>query len=309
MSAARTLNTGYASRPASSWADGITLLPPPAPAGRVLNTDQARGPESAAQTGTVCACGQRPGRPRPPTCSRPAPKPAQRFQALRILSKLGLLGLCVALLLRTAYFLAETPGFGLRLLPANGAAPANAEPLEVTPVLQNPALPNGCEAASLAALLRYQGFSVEPAEISDFYLPRQAYAGDPASKTDGWYCFEGPVIIAANAYLQAQGSPLRAQSLTGSTLTQLETELQAGRPVAVWFTQDYAPPRQSGSFTWTLPTGEIYHPLANLHCVVLVGLQNGVYTLIDPLQGRIQLDQAAFESVYTAMGSRAVVLR
>ncbi len=109
-----------------------------------------------------------------------------------------------------------------------------------------------------ACLLQYQGFSVSASEIARDWLPcqpftcsgadrcgadpEQAYAGDPFSEKNGWYCFQGPVAEAANAYLGAQGSPLRAASLSGAGTGKLLAELLAGRPVAVWFTQDYEAP-------------------------------------------------------------------
>lgn len=139
--------------------------------------------------------------------------------------------------------------------------------------------------------------------------PEQAYAGDPASSSGGWYCFEGPIIEAANAWLQDQGSELRAESETGADLDRLEQLLRQGTPVAVWFTQDYEQPRFNTSFTWTLPDGSTYTPYGNLHCVVLTGMAETQCYLADPMQGDSVIERDRFERIYTAMGSRAVVLR
>lgn len=139
--------------------------------------------------------------------------------------------------------------------------------------------------------------------------PEQAYAGDPASSSNGWYCFEGPIIEAANAWLRDQGSSLRAQSETGANMDRLEKLLRQGTPVAVWFTQDYEQPRFNTSFTWTLPDGSTYTPYGNLHCVVLTGMDETQCYLADPMQGDSVIERDRFESIYTAMGSRAVVLR
>lgn len=197
--------------------------------------------------------------------------------------------------------------------------------LTVQAVFQEPALPNGCEAASLATLLEYNGYSVDLVSLGVDYLPRQsfsysgpnrygpdpeqAYAGDPASSSNGWYCFEGPIIEAANAWLRDQGSSLRAQSETGANMDRLEKLLRQGTPVAVWFTQDYEQPRFNTSFTWTLPDGSTYTPYGNLHCVVLTGMDETQCYLADPMQGDSVIERDRFESIYTAMGSRAVVLR
>ena len=272
----------------------------------------------------------------PGTAAHPGCKP--RFAARRPSRRLAfagaLLRLCVVagsalLLLAALRFMAGDLAF-LSLVPVGLPAPQvsgngrTGLPLEVAPVLQNPELPNGCEAASLACLLQYQGFSVSASEIARDWLPcqpftcsgadrcgadpEQAYAGDPFSEKNGWYCFQGPVAEAANAYLGAQGSPLRAASLSGAGTDKLLAELLAGRPVAVWFTQDYEAPRLNTRFFWLLPSGEAYQPYANLHCVVLTGMSDDVCTLADPLQGTVQVDRALFDEVYTAMGGRAVTL-
>lgn len=93
-----------------------------------------------------------------------------------------------------------------------------------------------------ATLLEYNGYSVDLVSLGVDYLPRQsftysgpyrygpapeqAYAGDPASSSGGWYCFEGPIIEAANAWLRDQGSELRAESETGADLDRLELLLR-----------------------------------------------------------------------------------
>lgn len=176
-----------------------------------------------------------------------------------------------------------------------------------------------------AARLEYNGYSVDLVSLGVDYLPRQsftysgpyrygpdpeqAYAGDPASSSGGWYCFEGPIIEAANAWLRDQGSELRAESETGADLDRLEQLLRQGTPVAVWFTQDYEQPRFNTSFTWTLPDGSTYTPYGNLHCVVLTGMDETQCYLADPMQGDSVIERDQFERIYTAMGSRAVVLR
>ena len=44
--------------------------------------------------------------------------------------------------------------------------------LPVRTVLQNPELPNGCEAASLAALLKYKGVPADKLDLAYGYIPR-----------------------------------------------------------------------------------------------------------------------------------------
>ena len=133
--------------------------------------------------------------------------------------------------------------------------------LPVRTVLQNPELPNGCEAASLAALLKYKGVPADKLDLAYGYIPRGdieettdgrtgpdpelAYAGDPAAGL-GFYCFAQPVAQGANAYLAAQGSALRAADITGVTGQGLLQYLRGGDPVIVWITKDLSAPRTGG---------------------------------------------------------------
>ncbi len=195
--------------------------------------------------------------------------------------------------------------------------------LPVRTVLQNPELPNGCEAASLAALLKYKGVPADKLDLAYGYIPRGdieettdgrtgpdpelAYAGDPAAGL-GFYCFAQPVAQGANAYLAAQGSALRAADITGVTGQGLLQYLRGGDPVIVWITKDLSAPR-TGGCTWLLAdTGETYAPYVNLHCVVLAGWDGDTCTIADPLQGRRRVDAAAFLQCFRQMGSRAVVV-
>ncbi len=197
--------------------------------------------------------------------------------------------------------------------------------IEVPGILQNPELPNGCEVTSLAEVLRYLGFDVTHVELAKEYLrcepmrfeggvcyvsdPQEAYIGDP-STVQGWYCYEGPVVAAANAYFAAQESSCTARTFTGADEEELLSYLQAGTPVIVWVTQQLADVRRS-SYLWTLPDGTVEHPYSGLHCVVLSGmdLDAGTCTLTDPIYGVWTAELSRFMEIYEQMGSRAVVIK
>ena len=192
-------------------------------------------------------------------------------------------------------------------------------------ILQNPELPNGCEVTSLAMLLTSAGYPVDKVELYEEYLPTQdftysgdqrfgpspeeAYAGDASSSAGGWYCLEGPIIEAGNAWIQANGGGGRMLSLTGISQSQLDQYAQDGTPVAVWVTRDYEPPVYADSFSWILPGGELYIPYDNLHCVVLAGEENGQYRIADPINGWQLVDKDTFWDSFDAMGRRAVTVQ
>src|SRR5699024_1202606 len=87
--------------------------------------------------------------------------------------------------------------------------------LPVPQILQNPELPNGCEVTSLCEVLRFLGFDADKCDLADHYLPRserwygadpdKVYMGNPhlddGSPETGYYCFAGPIVAAADAYL------------------------------------------------------------------------------------------------------------
>ncbi|MEG2931548.1 MAG: C39 family peptidase [Ruthenibacterium sp.] len=197
--------------------------------------------------------------------------------------------------------------------------------LSVEAVRQNPELPNGCEAASLAAALQYSGFEVSALALYREAMPKAnlvadkdgtytgpdpelAYAGNAQSVTKGWYCFEQPLAAAANAWLSRQQSGWTARIVTGANADMLQGYLAGGTPVIAWVTLSYEAPRYS-TFHWTVEqTGETYVPYANLHCVLLTGMEDDTCYVTDPIKGNTRVPRALFLESYTAMGSRAVVL-
>ena len=194
----------------------------------------------------------------------------------------------------------------------------------VTLQRQNPQLPNGCEVTSLAMLLGWAGYPVEKMELYQGYLPRQdltespegwtmggnpedVYVGDATSKLDGWYCFEGPIVEAGNAYLRDQGSNWTAQAVSGLSQRQFNKYLKNDVPLVAWVTLDYTAPVDSLRH-WYLADGSFYQPLSNLHCVVVVDQEGDNYLTADPLKGWRRVDKASFWSVFDAMGRRAVII-
>ena len=194
--------------------------------------------------------------------------------------------------------------------------------LDVPVVLQDPLLPNGREAASLASALQFAGEDADMLDLAYAYIPREdfytvngarfgpspqnAYAGDPAGL--GFYCFAAPVAAGANEYLAAACSALRARDATGVTAEGLRAYLSSGTPVLVWITTDGEAPRLS-AFSWTVPsTGETVTGLANSHCVVLTALGRTRARIMDPLCGERTLTAGEFLFMFEKMGSRAVAL-
>lgn len=194
---------------------------------------------------------------------------------------------------------------------------------EVPIISQNPELPNGCEASSLAIVLQHWGFDADKMDLAYNYVPRedfslagkenlgphpaQAYAGDPASSF-GFYCLAPPLHTAAQSYLAGQGSALTAQDISGSSETELEAWLENGCPIVFWVTLDGSAPRTAPRFYWLLPDGSQYHPYSNLHCVVLRGCDDNYFYFVDPLEGKVRMERQAAMNSYLGLGAQAVVI-
>lgn len=177
--------------------------------------------------------------------------------------------------------------------------------LPVKNIKQNPELPNGCEVTSLAIVMNYIGVSVDKCDLSDNYLPKkntlnadpnEYYLREPRS--NGFYCFAGPLVKCVENYNEANGLSLEAVDLTGSEPSALYQLLENGQPIVIW-----------GTLRWNAPYKYSSGLYGNLHCMVLSGYGEATVTIQDPIYGSDYLvDREVFERVYRQMGSRAMTV-
>lgn len=195
----------------------------------------------------------------------------------------------------------------------NAGLPRTAT-LDVPAVQQYPELPTGCESVALTNALMSLDFELGKTDIADSWLPRSesdfitAFMGDPHS-TDGNSCMAPAIVQTADAFLMAQGSPLRATDLTGSSFADVLVEAAAGNPVVVWCTIALG---DSGNAYGTAKFGErTYRLYTNSHCVVVSGydLDQGVVYVSDSLAGQVSYDLETFATRYYEVGAQAVVIK
>ncbi len=169
----------------------------------------------------------------------------------------------------------------------------------VAPLFQNPEFPSGCEAFSLAMCLRAMGYTVEPSELIDVYMPTDPtwsdyvdhYAGDAR---DLGSAMPPAVVACTDAYAVATGAPLH-----GVELTEI---VERGYPVLTWITTDYEPPRFSDDGM------RGYLLYRNFHCVLLYCIQGGVAYVADPLIGLVEHDVHSFQTLWEDCGSLAMAV-
>jgi uncharacterized protein YvpB len=193
-------------------------------------------------------------------------------------------------------------------------------------------MPLDCEATSLTIALASVGVHTTQQYVQDHFptdtrAPILGATGLPAEWGDPYKDFVGHVmgsepgsnphwteyagwgayapVVAHEA--EALGVPVAAQ-LTGWNPQALYAAVQAGHPVLVWTTVDYAYqiPR-----TWTAWDGRIVPWTEAGHVVVLMGVDPSAGTLefSDPLTGSYNgTTMAQFARTFTIYGSMAIVI-
>lgn len=196
--------------------------------------------------------------------------------------------------------------------------PADSFQLNVTPIMQNPELPTGCEITSLTMALNYAGYSVDKLTMADEYLIRsdpylttfgEAFVGSPHDPT-AWGCYAPVIEKTAEKYIAAQNGTETVQNLTGCSLKTLLWEVANETPVVTWATIGMTD-KVEERYYWTTPNGDDAVFLINEHCVLLCGYDLNANTVLvcDPLEGLVSYNMTMFEDRYETMYRQAVVIR
>lgn len=187
--------------------------------------------------------------------------------------------------------------------------------LSVTPILQNPELPTGCEITSLTTVLNYYGFSVDKLFMAENYLktgdigitnPDIAFVGTPFSEYS-FGCFSNVIKESATNYLGDNNSALSVIDLNGYDFYEFKKYILDGHPIIFWATIELREPYVSCS--WNIDNQEIDW-LANEHCMVLIGFnnENSNYIVSDPLQGIVEYPEDLLIERYNQMGKQALLI-
>jgi len=198
------------------------------------------------------------------------------------------------------------------------AAIVKAKQLPVEYISQLPELPTGCEITSLAEVLNYLGYQVDKEYLAENDLKmlddldgsfNNYFIGSPWDE-NGWGCFAPAITNAANKYLTSIKSSKKAYNISGSSLSQLFTEIQNGNPVIVWVTTRLD--ERTVFDNIEMNNGSIFKWPENEHCVVLIGFDLNspqTVTVADPLEGVVNRTYSQFNSRYNELGKRAVVIK
>lgn len=168
--------------------------------------------------------------------------------------------------------------------------------LDVTNILQNPGLPNGCEVVSLAIALGYAGCPVDPLELYGEYMPKSPYgSGDPWTSYvgdatgKGLGCYAPCVAETGNSYLERVGADLWVADVSGRELSAYEALIDRGTPVILWGMIGMIP-RDDVCWQGSGEDGAVWHRYS--HCLVLIGYTEDSYIFCDPLEGVVEYGKA-----------------
>jgi len=187
--------------------------------------------------------------------------------------------------------------------------------LNVTPVLQLPELPTGCEITSLATVLNYYGYDISKTQLADEYLdcgkvgqtdPDEKFIGSPYDE-HSYGCYSNVIADAARDFSIMNNCNFKIYNLNGLSLDELYEYIEDGSPVIVWATIDLKETYRN--ITWDVDGKEIAWR-ANEHCMVLIGYDKDNDTCIvsDPLKGITEYPKELFNQRYEELGKQAVIL-
>lgn len=188
--------------------------------------------------------------------------------------------------------------------------------LPVTPILQMPELPTGCESVSLAMVLNTIGFPTQKTELADNYMPVgngfvTTFKGDPHNGS-GFGIYPPGTVRMADNFIQARQARAVAVDLSGMPLEALYHLIDHGCPVVIWTTGGlHTPVAAQGDDAVETYQGKEYRWYNNIHCVVLSGFDTQQETVVvnDPLFKEPKIyDAAQFEAVYDGIDRMAMTV-
>ncbi|MGE5408444.1 MAG: C39 family peptidase [Syntrophothermus sp.] len=195
--------------------------------------------------------------------------------------------------------------------------PEHAVSSRIAVPLVKQALPNDCEAASLAMLMSFRGRPVDQLTLQKRVAhsppldptvapdgseiwgdPRHGFVGraDGGGPAGGFGVYQGPI----RALAEREG--VRLRDLTGTSPRALYAALLAGHPVLAWVALSNGP-----YATWETLSGQTVRINWGEHALVLTGVGPQGVRVNEPLAGiRVVWSKEQFEAMWRGLGSRAL---
>lgn len=185
--------------------------------------------------------------------------------------------------------------------------------LDVENILQNPKLPNGCEVVSLAIVLNYFGYNIDPVTLYNDYMPNSNYLdGNPwttyvGNATGlGLGCYAPCVKKTGDDYLKSVEGKHYVRDVSYKKLEEYEQFLREGKPIIMWGLLDMT---WNPHIAWGARVGGkevIWYSYS--HCLVLIGYTEDEYIFCDPLEGIMYYNKNDVIDCFTTNFKQACIL-
>jgi len=180
-------------------------------------------------------------------------------------------------------------------------------------IMQKPSLPNGCEVVSLAIVLNYLGYDIDPLTLYYNYMPKSPYlAGDPwttyvGNATGlGLGCFASCVAKTGNHYLGYLGAQNRVYTANNLEMSEYEKYIDQGMPVIFW---GLIKMNGNDMYAWQATiNGEKVVWYAYSHCLVMIGYTETGYIFCDPLEGVVEYPKEDVEKSFNINFRQACII-
>lgn len=181
-------------------------------------------------------------------------------------------------------------------------------------------LENGCEITALSMLLSFYNYDTNKNDLAEMldYVPvyedeanelrgnpHEGFVGNIYGGLDAMGVAVEPIETVAKEIVQKQHTVVASNE---TALDQLEQIIEAGTPVWVITTVDFAVPSAADLQTWQTTSGEVtVSPLC--HAVVITGVNQDYVYVNDPYgyKNRV-VDRGQFETIFERMGSQSLYL-
>lgn len=191
--------------------------------------------------------------------------------------------------------------------------------LDVPIISQKPELKSGCEITSLTMLLQYEGIKVdkmtlaekikkdetplvldEKGKIKKWGNPNDGFVGDITGKNDGFAVYPKPMLELMEQYM-----PRRSENLTKQPFESLLKSVEEKRPVIVWVTIDFKPPKKYEEWE---KNGTKIKATLDEHAVLLVGYDKNNCYINNPHNGKKnqEINRDTFVDIWNIMGNMAI---
>ncbi len=185
--------------------------------------------------------------------------------------------------------------------------------LGVKNILQKPKLPNGCEVVSLAIVLNYFGYNIDPVTLYYDHMPNSNYwSGNPwttyvgEATGLGLGCYAPCVKITGDDYLKSVEAEHYVRDVSNKNFEEYEQFLLEGKPVIMWgfLNMRWNPHVAWGS--WIDGKKIIWYSYS--HCLVLIGYTEDEYIFCDPLEGVVHYNKNDVLDCFTTNFKQACIL-